>query len=80
MTGVGILPGDYVIVDGNAEVRNGAIAAVRIGDEATVKRVYLSKRQARLKSENPEYEDIVVDPDSEEFDVFGPVVGVMRRL
>ncbi len=80
MSGVGILPGDYVIVDGNAEVRNGAIAAVRIGDEATVKRLYLSKRQARLKSENPQYEDIVVDPDSEEFDVFGPVVGVMRRL
>ena len=35
MTGVGILPGDYVIVDGNGRVKDGAIAAVRLGDEAT---------------------------------------------
>ena len=80
MTGAGILPGDYVIVDGDAEVRNGAIAAVRIGDDATVKRLYVSKRQARLKSENPAYEDIVVDRDSSDFAIYGPVVGVMRRL
>ena len=80
MIGAGILPGDYVIVDSGASVKNGAIAAVRIGDEATVKRVYVSKNQARLKPENPDYEDIVVDKNSPEFAVHGPVVGVMRRL
>jgi repressor LexA len=80
MTGAGILPGDYVIVEGGAEVRNGAIAAVRIGDDATVKRLYLSQKQARLKSENPDYEDIVINKDSEEFVVFGPVIGVMRKI
>jgi repressor LexA len=80
MTGAGILPGDYVIVDADGQVRNGAIAAVRIGDDATVKRVYINKRQARLKSENPDYEDIVVDRNSADFSIYGPVVGVMRRL
>ena len=80
MTGAGILPGDYVIVDGGKRLRNGAIAAVRIGDEATVKRVYLKKGQARLEAENPDYEDIVVNRNSPDFAIYGPVVGVMRRL
>ncbi|MHC4481183.1 MAG: transcriptional repressor LexA [Planctomycetota bacterium] len=80
MVGAGILPGDYVIVDADGEVRNGAIAAVRIGDEATVKKVYASKKQVRLKAENPDYEDIVLSTDSEDFAIYGPVIGVMRRL
>lgn len=80
MTGAGILPGDYVIVSGKGRVRNGQIAAVRIGDEATVKRVYMTKNQVRLKSDNPKFQDIVVDRNSPEFEVHGPVVGVMRKL
>ncbi len=80
MTGAGILPGDYVIVDSGASVRKGAIAVVRIGDEATVKRVFISQGQARLKAENPDYEDIVLDKNSPEFAIYGPVVGVMRKL
>jgi repressor LexA len=80
MTGAGILPGDYVIVDKEGRIRNGAIAAVAIGDEATVKRVYIKKGQVVLKAENPAYEDIVVDRNSPEFSIYGPVVGVMRKL
>ncbi|MFO8006828.1 MAG: transcriptional repressor LexA [Candidatus Brocadiia bacterium] len=80
MVGAGILPGDYVVVDSGARVRTGAIAAVRLGDEATVKRVYVNKDQVRLVAENPDYEDIVVDRNAEEFAIYGPVVGVMRRV
>lgn len=80
MIGAGILPGDYVVVDSKGRVRNGAITAVRIGDEATVKRVYINKGQVRLKAENPDYEDIVVDKRSPDFAIYGPVIGVMRRL
>lgn len=80
MIGAGILPGDYVVVDSKGRVRNGAITAVRIGDEATVKRVYINKGQVRLKAENPDYEDIVVDKNSPDFAIYGPVIGVMRRL
>ncbi|MHC4593153.1 MAG: LexA family protein, partial [Planctomycetota bacterium] len=80
MIGAGILPGDYVIVDSQKAVRNGAIAAIRIGDEATVKRVYIKKRQVRLKAENPDYDDIVIDKDSPDFALYGPVIGVMRKL
>lgn len=80
MTGAGILPGDFVIVDGKGRARNGQIGAVRIGDEATVKRIFLTKGQVRLKSENPKFQDIVVDKNSPEFTIYGPVVGVMRKL
>jgi repressor LexA len=80
MIGAGILPGDYVIVQGGRSISRGDIAAVRIGDEATVKRVYISENQVRLKAENPAYEDIIVNRESPEFAVCGPVVGVMRKV
>jgi repressor LexA len=80
MTGAGILPGDYVIVENGQRVRNGKIGAVRIGDEATVKRVFIEKAQVRLQAENPDYKDIIVNRRSPEFEIIGPVIGVMRRL
>jgi len=80
MIGAGILPGDYVIVKSGGRVRTGAIGAVLLGDEATVKRVVINKNQVRLKSENPKFDDIVVDKKSPEFSVIGPVLGVMRKL
>jgi len=80
MIGAGILPGDYVIVDGKGRARNGMIAAVGIGDEATVKRLFINKNQVRLKADNPEYEDIVLDKNSGDVTVYGPVVGVVRKL
>jgi len=80
MIGAGILPGDFVIVDGGGHAGKGDIAAVRIGDEATVKRLFPERSQVRLKAENPAFQDIVVDKNSPEFAIYGPVVGVMRRL
>ncbi len=80
MTGAGILPGDYVIVNAGGRLRNGQIGAVRIGDEATVKRVYIKKGQVRLKAENPDYEDIIINKSSPDFSIYGPVVGVMRKV
>jgi len=80
MIGAGILSGDFVIVDGDGQVGKGAIAAVRIGDEATVKRVYTERGQVRLKAENPAFQDILVNKNSPEFAIYGPVIGVMRKL
>ena len=80
MTGAGILPGDYVIVNSGAAVRNGQIAACQIGDEATVKRVDIQKSKVVLHPENPDYADIIVDKKSDEFAFIGPVIGVMRRV
>ena len=80
MRDAGILEGDYVIVESAAPVKNGTIAAVLLGDEATVKRVFFEGGTIRLKAENPDFEDIVVRKDSPGLEICGPVRGVVRRL
>ncbi len=55
MNGAGILDGDFAVLDAKPEVRNGAIAAVRIDDDATLKRVYRSRNELSLKAENPAF-------------------------
>ena len=59
MVGAGIHDGDAVYIRIQPEVENGEIAAVRIGDEATLKRVYLHTDYIELRPENPAYESII---------------------
>ena len=59
MIGAGIHDGDAVYINIQPEVENGEIAAVRIGDEATLKRVYLHADYIELRPENPAYESII---------------------
>lgn len=59
MIGAGIHDGDAVYIRIQPEVENGQIAAVRIGDEATLKRVYLHKDYIELRPENPDYGSII---------------------
>ena len=59
MIGAGIHDGDAVYIRIQPEVESGQIAAVRIGDEATLKRVYLHTDYIELRPENPDYESII---------------------
>ena len=61
MSGARILDGDIVFIRQQAEVENGQIAAVLIGDEATLKRVYYYPEKSKLilLPENPAYEPLV---------------------
>ena len=59
MIGAGIYDGDAVYIRIQPEVENGEIAAVRIGDEATLKRVYLHSDYIELRPENSAYESII---------------------
>lgn len=61
MIGARILDGDIVFIRRQDIVENGEIAAVIIGDEATLKRVYYypEKNLLILKAENPAYKDFV---------------------
>ena len=59
MIGAGIHDGDMVYIRIQPEVENGEIAAVRIGDEATLKRVYLHPDYIELRPENSAYESII---------------------
>ncbi|MCQ3804783.1 MAG: transcriptional repressor LexA [bacterium] len=78
MTGVGILPGDLVVVRRQPTVENGEIAAVLVDEaEATVKRVRLrSEGGMELHSENPDFPPFVPEQPR----ILGRVVTVVRSL
>lgn len=59
MTGAGIHDGDTVFIRIQPEVENGEIAAVRIGEEATLKRVYYSGDTLTLMPANAAYAPMV---------------------
>lgn len=50
-----IFDGDIVFIRQQPDVENGEIAAVLIGDEATLKRVYKYENRIELRPENPTY-------------------------
>lgn len=74
MSGAGVLDGDIVIIHPTNKVENGDIAAVRVDDEATVKRVYYEKDAVRLVPENPNYREVM----SKDAHVIGKVIAVIR--
>lgn len=54
-----IYDGDTVYIRSQPEVENGEIAAVRVNDEATLKRVMLYPDKIVLEAANPMYEPLV---------------------
>lgn len=78
MSGVGILPGDIVVVRHQAEARSGDIVVALIGDDATVKKLRLRRNKIELHPENPAFEPIV--PNPEECTILGKVVEVRRYM
>jgi repressor LexA len=77
MVGDAILPGDIVIIRSQKVVANGELAAVLLGDEATVKRVHTDGSRIQLVASNPKYEPITVDRDDS--GVIGKVIGLVRN-
>ncbi|GAB3475626.1 transcriptional repressor LexA [Marinomonas epiphytica] len=79
MKDIGILEGDLLAVHKTTAVRNGQIVVARIGDEVTVKRFEQKGSQVKLIAENDDFNDILVDLESEEFAIEGLSVGVVRQ-
>ena len=76
MTGAGIHDGDTVFIRIQPEVENGEIAAVRIGEEATLKRVYLHTDYIELRPENSAFESIIRrKEDMNDVQIEGKAVG-----
>lgn len=73
-----ILDGDLVFVRKQDAVDDGAIAAVLIDDEATLKRVYhLSDGRVELRAANARYAPIILggENDTRSFRIMGKAVG-----
>lgn len=70
-----IFDGDLVFVRLQPNVENGQIAVVRIGDEYTLKRVYVGKNYVELRAENPVFPAIVLhDDELNDFEIIGLAV------
>jgi len=82
MRDAGILDGDYLAVKKTSEARNGEVIVARLDDEVTVKRWSQSKGPHGIKieliAENPDFENIIVDPRRHEITIEGLAVGLIR--
>ena len=79
MRDAGIMDMDLLAVHQTREVNNGRIVVARINDEVTVKRFKRHGRQVELIPENPDFPVITVDLKSEQFEIEGIGVGVVRN-
>lgn len=76
MIGAGIHDGDAVYIHIQPEVENGEIAAVRIGEEATLKRVYYDGTTLTLMPANAAYAPMVyTGPELNNVQIEGKAVG-----
>ena len=73
--------GDIVYIRQQPAVNNGEIAAVLIGDEATLKRVYVYEDHVVLQPENPGYAPLVYFKDAmQAVRILGKAVGFTSLL
>lgn len=79
MVGAGIHDGDLVLVRPQPTVEDGEIAAVLIGEEATVKRVRFVRGGVRLEPANPRHRPMLFGP-GDDVRVAGRVVMALRRI
>ena len=75
MIGAGILDGDKVVVRPQSTANDGQIVVARIGDEATVKRLWRRNGEVWLLPENPAFEPI----DGRNAELIGLVKAVVRE-
>ena len=70
-----IFPGDLVFIRRQPDVESGEIAAVLIGGEATLKRVYKYENRVELRPENPLYKVLEYEGrDLENLTILGKAV------
>lgn len=80
MVDVGIMDGDLLAVHQQPTAENKQIVVARVDGEVTVKRLATSqnKHQIQLLPENKDYQPIIVDLRSQQFNIEGLAVGIVR--
>ena len=79
MRGAGILHGDKVLVDRAVEAKNGHIVVAILNNEYMLKRFIRRSGWVELRAEHPGH-PVIRLRDGEVLQVWGVVVGVVRRL
>lgn len=65
--------GDVVFVKKTPEVHHGSIIIIIVNDNAYIKKLYRRDDEVRLISLNPQYEDIILNPD-DTIEIIGNVI------
>ncbi|UTI66907.1 transcriptional repressor LexA [Paraconexibacter antarcticus] len=76
MRDIGMLEGDFVVVQRQDTATDGDIVVALVGEEATVKRYFRESDHIRLQPENTELEPI----RTREVQIMGRVVGLFRSV
>ncbi|MCX7083427.1 MAG: translesion error-prone DNA polymerase V autoproteolytic subunit [Methylococcales bacterium] len=79
MLGAGIHPNDILVVDRSIDAVPGKIVICALNGELTVKRLARDNELWQLKSENPDYPDIVIYEELEMV-IWGVVTNVIHAL
>jgi len=78
MKDIGILDGDLLAVHQTTDVQNGQVVVARVEDDVTVKRFKREGNVVYLYAENEAFSPIKVDLTSQQFNIEGIAVGVIR--
>lgn len=79
MRDAAIMTNDILVVDRALDPKHGDIVVASIHNELTVKRLYRHNRRIALMPENPDYQPIEINEESELL-IWGVVTGVVRQL
>lgn len=83
MIDAGILDGDFAVIQKGQPIVEDRIGAVRVGEEATLKRVRYYNDRIELLSENKAYPPRIIPKalaDSEGVEIVGPLVCIYRSV
>jgi repressor LexA len=78
MKDIGILDGDLLAVHQTNDVQNGQVVVARVEDDVTVKRFKREGNVVYLHAENEAFSPIKVDLTTQQFNIEGIAVGVIR--
>jgi len=79
MKDAGIYDGDFVLLM-DTDIQDGDIGAVLYNGETSLKKVFSGPNGLRLEPANPEYDDIIVEPDVfEEVRIIGKYIGHLNK-
>jgi repressor LexA len=78
----GIMDSDYVAVKYSSTIENGQIGVALLGDEATVKRIYMQRGRIALKPANRAagYKTKYIKRSSDNVRIIGKVIGCLRTI
>ena len=75
-----IMDGDLAMIRPQNTVEQGEIAAVLIGEEATIKYFFKEDKTIRLQPANPEMNPILIGENEEDIKIIGKITGIVRKI